>query len=225
MHKLLSRRRFLAFLLGSVSTISLTQRAYGYQLCGYDNLPPYICDAAIKSQKFRRVGAYQETMVWCWAAVLQMIFAWYGKQISQSHLVAQTYGAAIPTTIDPHKLLRATNGYYHDDHGDRFTVRSRIFSADFGISQLTNCDIIESLRNERPLVICNQSHMMVLIGVTYDRRSDCELPNISAAWVADPYPQTLWAPDMGPGFRDLPRSDLAPPPHGQLRFLADIRVA
>lgn len=220
----LSRRRFLGMLFGSVGILSFAQPAHGYRLCGYENLPQYICDVGVKSAKFRRVGAYQETMVWCWAAVLQMIFAWHGKYVSQTHLVTQTYGAAIPTTIDPLTLLRATNRGYLDDHGRPFNVHSRIFAPDFGISNLSNCDIISSLRRERPLVICNRSHMMVLIGATYDQRQSCEGPNIRAAWVADPYPQPFWPADMGPGFRDLPPSDLVPPPYGNLRFLADMRV-
>ncbi len=221
----LSRRRFLSLLAGTAGTLSLSSLAQAYRLCGYHNLPPYICDVGIKSADFRRVGAYQQTMLWCWAAVLQMVFAWYGKRVSQRDLVTQTYGAAIPTALDPFSLLQATNRDYRDHAGRPFRVRSRIFAPDFGVSQLTNCDIIRSLHREKPLVICNLSHMMVLIGVTYDGRVSCEQPNIIAAWVADPFPQPFWAPDMGPGFRDLPPIELAPLPHGHLRFLADVRVA
>ncbi len=220
----ISRRTFLALLSGGLSILPMAHRAHAYRDCEINNFGRELCHVGIRSYDFRHVGAYQETMVWCWAAVLQMIFAWHGRQVSQKHLVTQTYGAAIPTTIDPLRLLRATNRGYYDDYREPFSVRSRIFSADLGVSQLNNCDIIGSLRNERPLVICNQSHMMVLIGVRYYPEVSCQLRNIDAAWVADPYPHQFWAEDMGPGFRDLPPLDLVPRPIGKLRFLADLWV-
>ena len=216
------RRQVLLSIAGSAALLSSPARAY--EDCWHDAVGQEICAVGIKSSSFRRVGAYQETMVWCWAAVLQMIFRWHGKRISQTSIVEQTYGAAIPTTIDPFSLVDATKRSYYDDDGERFSVRSRIFSADFGYSQLDNCDIIRSLRTENPLIICNMSHMMVLIGATYNANVPCSVPNIAQAWVADPFPSPHWAPDMGPGFRDLHPLELRPPPLGQLRFLADIRV-
>lgn len=159
------------------------------------------------------------------AASLSMIFRWHGKEVDQRAIVEQTLGAQWDTALDPLLLMQSVRREYSDRRGTPFFVTSRIYSADFGFGEITNCDIIMELRNERPLVICNLTHMMVLIGVDYRPQYDCTTPNIVSAWVADPHPFAQHAYDMGPGFRDLRSSEMVPVHRGgELRFMATIQV-
>ena len=216
------RREFLAG-AGALVAGAATP-ALAYDECWNDAAYGPLCRAGIRSTDFRRVSSYQHTMVWCWAATLEMIFRWNGIGISQENIVAQTYGGIIPTTIDPYTLMTATRRRYVDDYGGPFDVRSQVFSAEFGIQTLDNRDIVRELRSESPLVICNASHMMVLIGAVY-RDTWSDVPEILSAWVADPFPYTQWAPDMGPGFRDLPLADIVPATTGgNMHFLSTVRV-
>ena len=218
------RRIFLKSLLSGVGVATFPSSSFAYSYCWADqNYGLELCRAGIQSKQFLHVRSYQKTLVWCWAAVYEMIFAWHGVRISQENIVKQTYGAAIPTALDPISLVRNAHTSYIDNSGDQFSVNSRIFSADFGILQLDNGDIVDELENENPLIICNSSHMMVLIGVEYIQ--EYSLPTIIAGWVADPFPLTNYAQDMGPGFRDLYPVELVPAPNGQMRFLSTVHVS
>jgi hypothetical protein len=168
----------------------------------------------------------QEGFFWCWAATLSMIFRWHGKVVDQRSIVQQTFGAQVDYALDPLLLMRSVRRAYVDGNGNSFSVTSRIYSADFGLGEITNCDIISELANERPLVICNLSHMMVLIGVDYRPESHCTMPNIVSAWVADPHPYAEFSRDMGRGFRDLRNTEMLPVHQGgELRFMATVQVS
>lgn len=215
------RREFLAG--AAALAAGAATPALAYDECWNDAAYGPLCQAGIRSADFRRVASWQHTMVWCWAATLEMIFRWNGVGISQENIVAQTYGGLIPTTIDPYRLMVSTRRSYYDDGGMPFDVTSQVFSAEFGVQTLDNSDIVRELRAENPLVICNASHMMVLIGAAY-RDTWSGIPEILQAWVSDPFPFAQWAPDMGPGFRYLPPADIVPAPHGQMHFISTVSV-
>jgi hypothetical protein len=186
------------------------------------------CDANIPSSQFKHVRSVQRGMVWCWAATLEMIFRWHGKMISQEDIVLQTFGRLVDAPADPLTLLNAVSRSYRTRQGG-FHVHSKVWAPDFGIDQLNNLDLISALRANRPMVVCNASHMMVLIGVNY-----LQAPNgaiqVRQAWVADPFLMGSVTEHMGSarlpaGFRYLYPAELQPiTMGGQLRFVADVRV-
>jgi hypothetical protein len=183
-----------------------------------------VCDALIRTSRFASVRAVQETLVWCWAATLEMIFRWHGKSISQSSIVSQTFGGPVVTTANPLVLINAVNRDYRDDLGRRFRVRSRVWGPDYGLAQIDNRTVIESLRRERPLVVCNLSHMMALVGVNFVQ-GPMGL-QIRQAWVADPMLVGQVSPDLAAGFRYLLPPELVPATQGgQLRFMADVSLS
>ena len=181
------------------------------------------CDAKIRSSKFGNV-ILQQTPVWCWAATLQMIFRWYGKNISQKNIVLQTFGAVVALPADPFVLVNSIKKSYTDDSGNIFQVNSEIWSQDFNIYQLDNYSLINELSAEHPMIVCNSSHMMVLIGVCYFRPQFGPLQLIQA-WVADPFLSGQVTPDLPSGYRYLFPYEMIPTMNGgQLRFVAAVSV-
>ena len=152
------------------------------------------------------------------------MFKCHGVNVSQYNIVQQTCRAIIPRTLGPFILIRNTHTVYHDDNGIPFHIESRIFSADFGIVEIDNNNIIYELEAGNPLIICNMSHIMVLIGLDYVP-STFASPQILSAWAADPVPHSFGAPDMGPEFRDLHVTEFISPPMRQLRSLVTVHLS
>lgn len=219
-----------AFIKAGVASLPLTlNAAYGETVC---EPKPYgsWCDSMIHSSKFSRVRALQQTMVWCWAATLEMIFRWHGRDISQRTIVEQTFGSPLNVPASPIVLAQSINRSYSDQNGKTFNVRSKIWSPDFGVQQINNHDIIKELHNERPMVVCNLTHMMVLVGVNYNRFGSGAV-SVNQAWVVDPMLVGDVTSSMGnaklpPGFRYLMPAEITPVwSSGQLRFLATVTVS
>jgi hypothetical protein len=220
-----SRRDFLGSIAIALPVSLLGSGASAREECWVDDWNRQMCRANIRAGDFVHYQG-QEGYFWCWAATLSMIFGWHGRHVSQRSIVEQTFGASFDVALNPFLLMRAVRRDYLSDRGSRFRVSSRVYSADAGRMDINNCDIIRELSRERPLVVCNHTHMMVLIGVDYLRDMPCTAMNIANAWVADPHPLAPYARDMGPGFRDLTQGELVPAPlGGQLRFLSTIDVS
>jgi len=139
-----------------------------------------------------------------------MIFRWHGRSISQHRIVEQTFGSRLIAPADLITLMGLAQRTYVDDFGKAFEATSKIWSADFGIAQVDNNAIIESLRDEQPLIVCNVSHMMALVGVSYIE-SHWGDRSIREAWVADPMVSGVATAGMGErtlaqGFRYLLQS-------------------
>lgn len=224
---LISRRKFLEVGM-SFGAMFLTPRiSCAEHACvpeGYGSS----CDAKIPTKQFTRVTAIQQRFFWCWAASLEMIFKWHRKDITQRDIVYQTFGSEIDAPADPFVLVNAVNRTFTDRSGGNFSVTSRIWSSDFLVAQIDNGTLIHRLTQEQPLVVCNSSHMMVLVGMNYFRRPDGGV-FVREAWVADPMVPGSVTGHMGPkalapGFRYLHSSEMMPVPVGQLRFVADLQV-
>jgi len=187
------------------------------------------CDARIPTSQFSMVRATQQTLVWCWAATLEMIFRWHRRPISQVNIVTQTFGAPLNVPANPIVLINSVNRSYVDDGGRPFRVRARVWGPDYGANQIDNSTIIGSLTDNRPLVVCNMSHMMVLIGFQYLQQGAFIQP--VNAWVADPFlvgslPPAPGQSPLPPGFRYLLTPEMVPVTMGgQLRFMADLDIS
>ena len=182
------------------------------------------CDALIRTSRFANVRAVQQTLVWCWAATLEMIFRWHGHPISQQSIVSQTFGAPVVTTANPLVLINAVNRAYRDDAGRPFQVSARVWGPDYGLAQIDNRTLVDSLSRERPLVVCNMSHMMALVGINFVQGSMGL--QVRQAWVADPMLLGQVSPDLAAGFRYLLPAEIIPATQGgQLRFVADVSVS
>lgn len=218
------RRLFLSLACASAAHLALTGQALGELVCG-STPAGQSCDARILSSRFASVRAVQRTLVWCWAATLEMIFRWHGRSISQESIVVQTFGTAAVVQANPIVLINAINRTYRDDSGAAFQVRARVWGPDYQMAQIDNGTLINSLSRDRPLVVCNMSHMMVLIGMNYLRYPN-GMVEVRQAWVADPMLIGQVTNDLAPGFRYLQPAEMIPmTAGGQLRFAADLDVS
>jgi hypothetical protein len=81
---------------------------------------------------------------------------------------------------------------------------------------INNAIIVNELKADRPLLVCNQSHAMVLVAVDY---VDTPMgPNIGNAYVMDPFPGF---PDIHP----LTAMEIIPAHMGgQMTYLASVHI-
>lgn len=208
---MLTRRQFL----GTLATAPLTASAlanndpigmpgpYGAPRKAWVAAPPHII---------------QSCPSFCWAASIAMIFAAHGHPIDQNKIVMGMCGTltcqpAMTTSFIGNALSRN----WVDDNGVPFSSQvTGAYDVENGIYNLNNAMVIDELSNNRPLMICNQSHAMVLAVVDY---YDTPMgPNVQAVGVLDPFPTS-------PKFHYLSPADYTPAHQGgQLRFLGRVRV-
>lgn len=193
--------------LGCASPEALTICAMGTQFSGLRRLP--------------RVAA-QEGLGWCWAATLKMIFAAHGRKLSQRSIVEQVFGRVVDLPIDRLSLLQAIDRTYEDEDGEEFEVTSGIYDLGTGQATIGNDEIIDEFQANRPVIYCNQTHMVAAYGAYYSMRGTAFSPNVTVCqvFVADP-----WPPRVG-AHRTLSLCEMVPAffPGGQLTFVATIDV-
>lgn len=128
----------------------------------------------------------QQCELWCWAASISMIFAYHGYTVPQAQIVQQTYGAVVCLPSgNTFTIGSDLSRPWIDTRGRRFQSRvTAAFDPLNGIANLSNAQIIDELRGNRPLLYCNRTHAEVLYKATYSS----DYADISDAWVVDPWP-------------------------------------
>jgi hypothetical protein len=227
-------RRHVLFGLATCIFSGLNKNAYAKITCGSASGLPRWCDANILTSKFLHVQAIQKEMYWCWAATLEMIFRWHGRNISQESIVMQTFGTYANLPANPYLLMKAIKRSYQDADGNSFYVSSKTWSADFGTNEINNRDIINNLTRDKPMIICNISHMMALVGVNFIEDMYGNI-TLNEGWVADPFikgsvTDSFGAKRLPSGFRyllNLPakKEFTAVQIGGEMRFLAEVNVS
>jgi hypothetical protein len=209
----MDRREFITGSLATASAyIAGTAAASAYERCG---LTPQgqICEAGIEIAKLPTLYAQQEMSQWCWAASISMIFRYYGYHVPQEEIVASVYGRLVNLpALSGSVISQQLNRTWTDRRGNRFRASLQgVFDADAGVSALNNLTIVQSLAAERPLLLGNLSHAVVMTAVAYQPTPMG--PYIFNYGVVDPYPRVG---ARGP----LNAAELVPMPMGQLRYLA-----
>jgi hypothetical protein len=154
---------------------------------------------------------------WCWAASISMVFAHYGHPVSQARIVSDVYGSPVNMPAQAGIVIaQQLNRAWVDDNGATFTATlTGAYDFDAGVAALTNQQIVGELAAERPLVLGNKTHAVVLTAVQYFETP--QGPNIVSGGVFDPWP--------GVGARSLSSAELIRVDFGgDLRFLATTRV-
>jgi hypothetical protein len=99
-----------------------------------------------------------------------------------------------------------------------------VFDAAAGVAQMNNNVIINELINQRPLIYCNITHCMVVVGIKYTPTPGG--PNVREVDVMDPWPPN-------PRFRTLSAAEMMPAGYymgqpvgsGQASFVASAYVS
>lgn len=160
----------------------------------------------------------QSCPMWCWAASIAMIFAAHGFRVRQERIVEETFGARVCAPSGPTiNIARALTRVWEDDRGGRFRSKiSAAYDVFFGVNSLDNEFMIDELSNDKPLLVCNRSHAMVLVSVDYiDSPTGVRVHRVG---VLDPYPATS-------GYRLLSPSEATVVQQGgEMTFLAAVDV-
>ncbi|MCB9610169.1 MAG: C39 family peptidase [Polyangiaceae bacterium] len=159
----------------------------------------------------------QELPQWCWAASVSMIFQYHAHPVSQARIVGETYGSVVDLPADALTIARQLNRCWVDDSGYAFVANlTGLYDGDTGLGSITNANIIQELDQDRPLIIANQSHAMILTAIEYHATPTG--PYVTSVGVFDPWP--------GIGARVLAPEEFYPA-HlgGSTRFLATLSTS
>lgn len=164
------------------------------------------------------VHIMQSCPSFCWAASIAMIFAKHNHPIQQEKIVVEMFGSLVcapaPTTA---LITSALSKSWVDDNGLPFTSQvTAAYDPTGGVVGLDNPMVINELSNDRPLLICNPHHAMVLAVIDY---LDTPMgPNVQAVGVLDPHPGS-------PNFHYISPAEYTPVHMGgQLLFLGRVNV-
>jgi hypothetical protein len=204
---MLDRRDLLRW-FGTSSVVLGVERAARAGLKCQRTMRPDIevCEAGLSSLP-RAASAFsrQQASEWCWAASLQMIFAYYGHPISQPRIVKETWGSISNLPAQPIQILSDLNRSWTDDNGTNFDVAGSVATANAATAA-------QDLGQDEPLIIGTMGHAMVLVDLVYyvDAFGQWSVQRIG---VLDPWP-------YNPGLRQLT------PQEGMFaNFLARVRVS
>jgi hypothetical protein len=155
-----------------------------------------------------------------------MVMTFHGHPIDQKQVVAQTYGnvACLPSPSNS-VTGGALSTTYIDANGTQFQCGvTAAFDPQNGIANLNNFTIVNELQNNRPLVVCNTHHAMVLCGVDYVPMGMYP-PRITNVYVVDPWPYNQRIHALPP-VETVPYGVMiAPGVGGQLMFLAAVATS
>ncbi len=192
----------------AVEAILLGVHAQQAQAANCAPVAPYVerCSSGVSSVGFNKAADTQHTLVWCWAASAEMIFAYKDHKVDQADIVKQVFGAAVPSTASDSDIDTMLTGTYTDESGDDFTVSYDEINRFTGLY-----DIVDALDNDDPLLITTSHHAMVLTGIEYDRNVVTGLGVTVLAIVRDPWPyQMVWQGfNFAPGRRPMTPAEFA----------------
>ncbi len=174
-------KRMTKLVLTLLLTLSIGQRVFGQQ-------PTYV---GIPSNNFNYFASSQRNSNWCWAASLQMIFNYYGINITQEQIVARSYGVdpfgQLPNWTGSFQVITTNlNNWSIDNSGRRYAV-----GATLNWGAPTPAYLLQELIAQRPVLIGYQSgpnsgHAVVVTACSYIPSEYG--PIIQSIVVRDPWP-------------------------------------
>jgi hypothetical protein len=145
----------------------------------------------IRSSNFDYFASSQRNSNWCWAASLQMIFNFYGVDISQEQIIARSYGldpyGNLPNWTGSFQVITANlNNWNVDNQGRQYRVSANLEWGAPGPQYL-----VDELSAQRPVLIgymsgSNSGHAVVITSCSYIETLNG--PFIQSIIVRDPWP-------------------------------------
>lgn len=143
-------------------------------------VPPGVqdCRVGIDSNIALKVARIQQQNQWCWAACIEMIFAYNGFSMSQSEIVAATWGGVVNMPATDQQIMMDLNRPWRDRNGKTFmTSSSPVYAA----------TAAQELANNMPLIICTTGHAMVLTALDFVTNVYTTAGEVKNAIVRDPW--------------------------------------
>lgn len=150
--------------------------------------PVYV---GITAEKFNYFASTQRNSEWCWAASIQMMFNYYGIDISQEQIVARSFnmdpkGKLPNATGDLKVITENLNNWSIDNEGKAYQVNAKLH-----YGPPTPAYLVKELANERPVMIGyqtgpNTGHAVLITACSYIPTKNG--PQIRSVIVRDPWP-------------------------------------
>ncbi|MDD4878323.1 MAG: papain-like cysteine protease family protein [Candidatus Nanoarchaeia archaeon] len=186
--KLTGGRKLLAIcgLGAAISAAGLPPKEANAELyCYPDMFNPYVehCTAAIDTSIIysEAESVTQNASQWCWAASIEMVFAYYGHDVSQDRIVQNTWGGLVDYPGSPWQIMQNLNKEWTDNNGDTFQAQGDSYSASVYAAA-------HDLASDHPLIIGAFGHATVLTSMSYARDVMTGAWVMESATVLDPWP-------------------------------------
>jgi hypothetical protein len=150
--------------------------------------PVYV---GITAKKFNYFAASQKNSEWCWAASIQMMFNYYGIDITQEQIVSRSFNKGpddeLPNVTGDLEVITANlNNRIIDNKGLVYQVKARL---NFGPP--APAYLVKELAAERPVLIGyktgpNSGHAVLVTACSYIPTRNG--PQIRSVIVRDPWP-------------------------------------
>jgi hypothetical protein len=147
----------------------------------------------IPRDKFNYYASDQHNTNWCWAASLQMIFNYYGVNITQEQIVKRTYGTdatgRLPNSAGTFPAITQNlNNWSVDNNGKKYKVTA---SMNWGAPSASY--LVQELEAQHPILIgystgAYSGHAVVVTACSYVETSYG--PMIQSIVVRDPWPSS-----------------------------------
>lgn len=180
------RRSFLKMLgLGAIASAVIPSKADAELYCEPDMFNPYIahCTAAIDTSIIyaEAQNVMQNASQWCWAACIEMAFAYHGYRVSQERIVEETWGGLVDYPGTPMQIMTNLNKMWTDDDGYSFMAIGDSFSANV-------YSAAHDLAADYPLIIGALGHATILTSMSYTQNMMSGIWVMDSATVLDPWP-------------------------------------
>jgi hypothetical protein len=194
----------------------------------YPGQPAPLQTAQIRFPEVVLAAEIQQCPEWCWAASISAVFRFFGHNVDQKSIVVRKYGQLV---CGPSQTAAQIAAFLNTQWVDETTqapftcTLTAAFDAMAHVNAINNAVIVNELLNQRPVVYCNISHCMVIVGVSYIPTQP--VPAIQSVTVMDPWP---YSPRLHP----LTPAEMVPAIFnpvgqymggGQMSFLATVAVS
>lgn len=153
------------------------------------------CEVGVRLPHFYR--AEQECQNWCWAACIQMAFAYYGHLIPQRAIVGKLYADAKCERAAGTQIVQTINGWWRDNNGVAFQAGAEVlwdtnsYYGRWDAAQRTAHDLAAGA----PLIIGALGHATMLTAMMYDHdvygRSQVLSLTVRDPWPSNPARRVL----------------------------------
>ncbi|MFK7905521.1 MAG: C39 family peptidase [Chitinophagales bacterium] len=144
----------------------------------------------IASNQLNYIASAQENSQWCWAASIQMVFRYYGIDITQSQIVSRTYGTDnggnLPDWPASFQTIHNNlNNWSIDNNGQYYEV-----SAEMGMGTPSPAFLVDELSNGHAVILGYDTgqggHAVVVTALSY--YPTAYGPQVQSIIVRDPWP-------------------------------------
>jgi hypothetical protein len=146
------------------------------------------CSAGLSAELSRRMYAEQSLSKWCWAASIAMVFARYGYPVEQEDVVERLYGALVDLPVRMADVEPLVNRDWFSINGRKVAALTEPVQLEGTVSEAATGaqTLIDRLVDLQPLLLGAHGHMVVVVGVRFQRFTEQRALRLTEVAVLDP---------------------------------------